>query len=647
MLRLAPLISLVRAPPGSVPVRWSFVVARGLVFAACLILPYCRRIVWASFAMGPDSGGDGFAAYLGYCWQDFAMLAVLCGWAWFAEARLRNPVWAFLTVAFAAFLPVAAVANVYALHIVGRPLDASWLGEINLRDAGTALPMVTAYISPDMARLAVMMLFAVPLGCLAVAWLLVTRMVLPTVGIVAAAIAAFAAQTQLDRTALGIEQKMVFINPVFAEVAMLVNPPRNLAYLNGKGARTGPVDHAGYATQPKRPATFGCCEGWNIVLVTIDTLPAKALEEALLPANAARYPNLAALVHEGDSFPKFHTNFPMSAQAMGAMTTSIYPSYAPLLTTMEQVYDRDIQTLPSMLAKNGYRSAMFMGGQLKYAGAAEMLAGQGLQTIADSDSLWCGPDDAAALSIYAHLGDDCTSAAAARWVESSTGQKFFLWAWLTNPHSPYFERRRATTGGTLGSRDQHRAALAETDAAIGVLRKAVAGAGGRTLWIVVGDHGEAFGEHGQLNHGTSVFEEQVRVPLIVSGLPARIAPPVRTRTGGMVDLAPTILDIAGIAAPAGWQGRSLFAPDHPDRAYFSSRRSGRMFGMRRGDMKYVLSSLDDGIAAYDLATDPAEARPLRLKPADERRMMEHFAAHIAYRNVMQWPKRPISAGSAP
>lgn len=640
------LLPLFRASPATAALNWPAIIARGFVFAAVLTLLYSRRIVWTSFAGFEGGTISKLISLIAFCWQDLVVLTLLMGWTWLFEAKRAHWIWSTITVLVSIFIMIATISNAYAMHIVGSPLDASWLSELNLRDAGTAWPMITAYISPGMKRLGVISLVVFPLVGVMIACFLVTRLAGPLMLLAVSAVTAFGLHIAIDAPRMTVEKRLAFINPVFGELRNLAWPARNMAYLNGETKSDGSVEQQSYALQPVRPSTFSCCVAQNIVLITIDTVPQKAMEKALSPAMASKYPNLFELYNDGVAFRSFYANFPMSAQSMGSMVTSIHPSFSPILTTMEEVYDREIEILSSVLSKNGYTNALFMGGQLKYAGAHELLKGRGLDTIEDSDSLKCGSDDAAAMAIYAHLGDDCTAAAASRWIDDRENEKFFLWVWFTNPHSPYFVRARATTGGTLGSVEQHMDALAETDAAIGVLRDKLKSKGllDQTVFVVVGDHGEAFGEHGHLNHGASIFDEQVRVPLLFSGGNVAASRQAQAEIGSMVDLAPSILDVAGISAPAGWQGRSVFAKDHSNEAFFASRRSGRMVGLRVGNIKYVLSSLDEGVVAYDLSKDPGEHAPFRLDADAEKTIMRKISAYVAYRKAMKWQPRAPASG---
>ncbi len=637
--------SLFRTSIANIPVNLSTVIARAFVFSAILTLLYCRLIIWRSFADTNSSLFWNLVSILAFSWQDFIVLILLAGCAWILEKRRSSWQYSIIIMLLALLVMFVTVANVYAMHIVGSPLDSSWLGELNLRDAGTTWPMITTYISASMKKLAVISFIIVPLICLIISRFLVKRLTACLILLFVGAFAAFICQLAIGAASLPAEKRFTFTNPVFTELHNLVSPSKNLKYLNGKVKTQATINKPSYQQQPVHAATFDCCRDQNIVFITIDTVPQKAIERALSTNTTSKYPNLSELFNNGIVFKNFYANFPLSAQSMGSMATSVHPSFSPVLTTMEELQDKEVEILSSVLSHHGYHNALFMSGQLKYAGAYAMMKGRGFDTIIDSDTIKCNTDDNEAMALYAHLGDDCTAQAASRWINDHGNKKFFLWVWFTNPHSPYFVRARAKTGGTLGSAEQHMAALAETDTAIGVLRNKLKTKRilDKTIFVIVGDHGEAFGEHGQLNHGSSVYEEQVHVPLVFSGgnLPSH-SQQLYT-IGSMVDLAPSILDIVGISSPTGWQGRSLFAKDHPNQAFFASRRSGKMVGLRVGNIKYILSNLEEGIIAYNLEKDPGEQKPFRLDTDTEKKIMTKISGYVAYRKAMRWPTKATNS----
>jgi arylsulfatase A-like enzyme len=143
----------------------------------------------------------------------------------------------------------------------------------------------------------------------------------------------------------------------------------------------------------------------------------------------------------------------------------------------------------------------------------------------------------------------------------------------------------------------------------------------RTIVIVTSDHGEAFWEHGVRGHGTHVYDEFVRIPLVVRvpGLsPRRVDQVVE-----LIDVTPTILDLAGVFVPTGsTAGASLIelmtgSTEAPDTAYFRNHKSGFIeLGVRRGPMKFHEYVVENGFELFDIGRDPREQTNLLLEPGD-------------------------------
>jgi arylsulfatase A-like enzyme len=102
--------------------------------------------------------------------------------------------------------------------------------------------------------------------------------------------------------------------------------------------------------------------------------------------------------------------------------------------------------------------------------------------------------------------------------------------------------------------------------------------------------------------------------------------------GGLVDIAPTILDLMQLPLPGGWQGRSLMRPVDRQRVYFTAPWSGALFGYREGDRKYLFDAITDTYRAFDLGRDPSEATNLAgdLSSEDRDRIYQQTAAWVQY-----------------
>jgi arylsulfatase A-like enzyme len=154
-----------------------------------------------------------------------------------------------------------------------------------------------------------------------------------------------------------------------------------------------------------------------------------------------------------------------------------------------------------------------------------------------------------------------------------------------------------------------------------------------TLLIVTADHGDEFFEHGDSGHTKTLYDEVVRVPLLVRWPRLLAAGRTVERPVSLIDVAPTVYDLTGVPPPPGIEGRSLVplllgheAPPVPIYAHLAGRKWQSNWAMvRAGDEKYLQRLRAPHAELYDLATDPTEqndrvadpgARPRRLALAD-------------------------------
>ncbi|MEJ7733071.1 MAG: sulfatase-like hydrolase/transferase [Polyangiaceae bacterium] len=225
-----------------------------------------------------------------------------------------------------------------------------------------------------------------------------------------------------------------------------------------------------------------------------------------------------------------------------------------------------------------------------------------------------------------------------------TGKRFFLWVHYLDPHADYVSHDDVPAFGK-GQRDLYDGEVAFTDKHIGRVLDLIRAApwGARTAIVVTSDHGEAFGEHKMYRHGFEVWEELVRVPLILhvpGAAPSRVA-----ARRSAIDLVPTTLELMGVPLPAGQgetndflSGSSLLADampapgaaaetrdvlvDMPAGPYNDARRA-----LITGDMK-LISSNDARFELYDLAADPAESKNLYRKGEERTKAVEEQYAAV-------------------
>jgi arylsulfatase A-like enzyme len=173
---------------------------------------------------------------------------------------------------------------------------------------------------------------------------------------------------------------------------------------------------------------------------------------------------------------------------------------------------------------------------------------------------------------------------------------------------------------------------------------AVRGQGARTLVVVTADHGEELRDRGGWHHGHTLYDELIRVPLVFAGpgVPAgrRIAAPVQ-----LVDVAPTLLEIARAPRPRGFEGESLWglirgaegAPGAERESFSMMTQSPQRIALVRGRWKAILGP-DDALELYDLASDPGERSDLAAREPER---AASFRARIG-----EW-RQSRTRGSAP
>jgi arylsulfatase A-like enzyme len=347
----------------------------------------------------------------------------------------------------------------------------------------------------------------------------------------------------------------------------------------------------------------------NVLLVTIDSV--RADHTSAYGYRRPTTPVLAELAGRGVRFERAETASPTTRRALPALLFGRYPSTLPFdpASRMPRLRAHQLPTLASGLAGAGYRThAIFsVGGLLDDTALAGFASSEALASYGRG---YQRPNNAA----------EVTDRALA-WIARPGSGPWFLWVHYFDPHHPYQTPPGAPHFGDRPI-DHHDAEIAHVDAQLGRL---LAGLGGATLVVVTADHGEAFGERGVSFHGKNLHEEQTRVPLVIATVgdspraPRALATPV-----SLVDVAPTVLDLAGVALPTGMNGRSLAAavlgtgpaPARPlvlelVRDRFVDRR---MFAIVDGDHKLIWDLDAGAMAAFDLRRDPGEHDDLIATP---------------------------------
>ncbi len=286
-------------------------------------------------------------------------------------------------------------------------------------------------------------------------------------------------------------------------------------------------------------------EKTNVLLITLDTTRADRL--GCYGYAAAATPTLDGLAAKGMLFEDVQSIAPLTLPSHTTMLTGLFPREHGLRVNGKSKLGESIPTLATIFKGRGYRTGAFVSA---FVLDKRFGLNRGFDRYDDEvEALQPGAN-----ALEAERTADAVTVRALDWLGAQTNQPFFCWIHYYDTHEPYAPppafraRHRNPYDGEMAFMDSELAKVIEW------LRKH--GLQDQTLIIVVGDHGEAFGEHGEIGHAAFIYESNLHVPLffvypkVVSA--GRVKVPV-----SLVDLFPTILDLFGLPHPDGLKGQSL------------------------------------------------------------------------------------------
>ena len=366
----------------------------------------------------------------------------------------------------------------------------------------------------------------------------------------------------------------------------------------------------------------------NVVLVTIDTLRADRL--GCYGNRNIATPNLDRLAQGGALFENAVTPTPLTAPSHASIFTGTYPTVHKVRDTGGFVLQGPNPTLAEILQRQGWATAAFVG-------ASVLKKGFGFDRgFTVYDDQMPKPEPGRMAADYAERRAGAVVDRATQWLNGQSGQPFFLWVHVFDPHSPY--------DPPPPFREQYRGRpydgeVAYTDRELGRLFDAVArkAPAENTLIAVLADHGESLSDHGEYSHGVFLYDATLRIACILSGPGVPKGSRVKQQARA-IDVLPTILDLMGGRAPAAVQGASL-APalaGKQDAGAWSYAESlypkinmgwTELRGIRTNRWKYIRAPKPE---LYDLARDPGEtANVYTAHPAEVRELEAHLQAVAA------------------
>ena len=366
----------------------------------------------------------------------------------------------------------------------------------------------------------------------------------------------------------------------------------------------------------------------NVVLVILESTGAAMVPPYSDPQVWEQLPAMASLARESVIFEPVYSSVTHTSKALVGILCGTFPR--PILDIREAVagWPWPLECLPGLLESAGYRTAFMQSAEQVFENRMVLVRNMGFTTAAFQETLYREPYQKLG---YFSMEDRAMVDPALQWAQKGGEKPFFLTLLTSAAHHPY------DVPGFPVNRDPsrfpayYREALKQQDRFLGELMDGLENAGLKddTILIVIGDHGEAFGEHVGMQHNWVPYEEVVRVPLLMRG--PRVGA-VR-RIEGLrhhVDLMPTLLNLLDVPWQGVLPGRDLFSSTPHERVWSSCWGSRTCLSLREGDVKVAYHFGFRPTQVFDLSTDPLELNNLAssMPEPEIRRLEQTLLAHL-------------------
>jgi choline-sulfatase len=349
---------------------------------------------------------------------------------------------------------------------------------------------------------------------------------------------------------------------------------------------------------------------YNILLLTIDTLRADRL--GAYGFKEISTPNIDGLAKEGILFEDATSHVPLTLPSHTSIMTGLFPSNHGVHDNGGFHVAPSQQTIAEVLKQKGFQTGAFVGA---FVLDSSWGLNQGFNTYFDHFEL--PKEERVGLASIQRKADDVFKNAKT-WLDQHQKERFFLWVHFYDPHSPY---EPPEMYDHMYPERPYIAEIAYTDSVVGKLLSHVKDLGLRhkTVILLAGDHGESLGEHRESTHAFFVYDATLHVPMILSIPDHKFQGKRISRQARLVDVAPTLLQLAGAVVPENIQGRSLLhyifgsetaqSPPSYAECYYPQYHFGwsRLLSLRDGNYKYIDTSKPE---LYDLKNDPKELKNL-------------------------------------
>ncbi len=348
--------------------------------------------------------------------------------------------------------------------------------------------------------------------------------------------------------------------------------------------------------QPDAPAVK------RILLITVDTLRADALSAY---GNKIATPSFDEFAKRAVVFDNAFTCVPITLPAHTSLMSGLYPPSHGVRNNGTFRAPEQLDLLSEYAKQNQFATAAVIGG---FPLSASFGLNQGFDYYEDH---FPKRQSAPGVYLFAEKNAEEVRKLAEEWVSKHKNDSFLLWMHFFDPHDPYVNR------GMPGI-PPYKQEVLYVDQQLGLFLKYLQQKklDEQALIIVTADHGEAFGEHGEISHSVFVYNTTLRIPLLISA--PGIAPANRKELARIIDIAPTVLDILQWKPKNKMDGASLLPlllgkQEQPQENYAETLAPALDFGwspllsIQNVNSKFILAPHSE---FYNLTQDPGETQNL-------------------------------------
>ncbi len=367
---------------------------------------------------------------------------------------------------------------------------------------------------------------------------------------------------------------------------------------------------------------------YNVVIVVLEGIQYRYT--SLWNKGSGQTPFFSKLASEGVEFSNMRSSVTHTTKALFSLLTGRYPSISQDIAEAVPAVEPYGSLVTILQNECGYRTAFFQSAK------GDFECRPGLVHNLGFDDFYSREDVAEPNEYIGYLGSDEFSMLRPilKWIKADS-RPFLLTLMCSVSHDPYVVPQWYGEPAQK-LRQRYRQCISYTDDFISQLNEELLKLGlwPNTIFCVVGDHGEAFGEHGMLGHERIGFDESLRIPFIIRCPGLLSAGREVTKPVSSVDVTPTLLGLLGFQTKAtGFDGVDAIL-DIPDerKIYFSGWLEESPLGMVLGERKYIYNPMNREVYTYHLRSDPFE----RMRIKVEGQVGDQIAEEI-----LNWRRRSV------